>query len=117
MGATRLTHRVVWEELVGPIDDTLDHMCRNRACCNPDHLRPIARGENVRIGYSPYLIAYRTNVCLKGHDLSDAYIEATGRRKCRTCTNERQRRNYSLNSEFKAAEARRYRAEKKRGTR
>ena len=29
--------------LVGPIEDDLqiDHLCRNHACCNPDHLEPV----------------------------------------------------------------------------
>jgi hypothetical protein len=34
------THRYSYELNVGPIPDglTIDHLCRNRACCNPDHL-------------------------------------------------------------------------------
>jgi hypothetical protein len=28
----------------------LDHLCRNRACINPDHLEPVTRGENLRRG-------------------------------------------------------------------
>jgi hypothetical protein len=43
-------HRVVYELLVGPIPEglTLDHLCKNIICVNPDHLEPVTMGENVR---------------------------------------------------------------------
>lgn len=36
-----VTHRVVYEHLVGPIPPgvLLDHRCMKPRCCNPDHLR------------------------------------------------------------------------------
>lgn len=47
---TPATHRVVWEHLRGPIPEgyTIDHLCRVRACCNPDHLEPVTNEENSR---------------------------------------------------------------------
>jgi hypothetical protein len=44
------THRYSYEHLVGPIPDglTLDHLCRNRACCNPEHLEPCTAVENIQ---------------------------------------------------------------------
>jgi hypothetical protein len=47
-----LTHRLVYEALVGPIPAglQLDHLCRNRSCCNPMHLEPVTRLENVARG-------------------------------------------------------------------
>lgn len=47
-----VVHRVVYELLVGPIPPgmDLDHLCRNRACCNPDHLEPVTRSVNNRRG-------------------------------------------------------------------
>jgi hypothetical protein len=54
-GKERVTHRVVWEYLVGPIPDKLllDHVkekCVNRNCCNPAHLEPVTHRENTLRG-------------------------------------------------------------------
>lgn len=45
----RLAHRVSYEFFVGPIPDGLflDHMCFNRACINPDHLRVVTNKQNM----------------------------------------------------------------------
>lgn len=44
------SHRVMYELIVEPIPDglDLDHLCRNRACCNPTHLEPVSHRENMR---------------------------------------------------------------------
>jgi hypothetical protein len=47
-----VVHRIVYEELVGPIVDELDHVweagCRYKDCHNPDHLEDVTRSENMR---------------------------------------------------------------------
>jgi hypothetical protein len=42
-------HRLAYEFLIGPIPDglILDHTCHQRACVNPDHLRPVTDKQNI----------------------------------------------------------------------
>lgn len=49
-GRTRVAHRAAFEVLVGAIAEglDLDHLCRNKPCCNPAHLEPVTRAENNR---------------------------------------------------------------------
>lgn len=44
------THRLAWTLLRGPIPDGLvvDHLCRNRRCINPDHMRPTTIEGNAK---------------------------------------------------------------------
>lgn len=46
----QLAHRWIYQALVGPIPDglTIDHLCRNKLCVNPEHLEPVPLRENVR---------------------------------------------------------------------
>lgn len=85
----RAAHQYVWTTLVGPVPDgmELDHLCRNRACCNPDHLEPVTHRENVlRSPVHAHAIAKRRTTCAHGHTLADAYLSAKGVRRCRSCS-------------------------------
>ena len=87
------THRVTYTYFVADVPDglDLDHLCRNRACCNPWHLEPVTRLENVRRGlrgpgYGP---RERTH-CKRGHEFTpENTYQGKRQRKCRTCIRER----------------------------
>jgi hypothetical protein len=85
-------HRFAYEIVRGEIPEglDLDHLCRVRACVNPDHLEPVTRSENVRRGLVPQLVRERQAAktqCPRGHpyDEANTYVTPDGRRNCRTC--------------------------------
>ena len=103
-GQTMRTHRYAWELVNGPIPKgmVMDHLCRVRACCNPDHLRIVTQTVNVTenvVGSNWQLQAAKTH-CFKGHllDEKNTRVDKKGHRYCRTCHLERQRRYYHENS-------------------
>lgn len=91
-GRCVLAHRWSYEHFVGPIPDglTLDHLCRNRACVNPNHLEPVTLRINSLRGEAPPIQRWREDRCIRGHDLAEAYVRTdTGHRMCRACRRER----------------------------
>lgn len=51
-GRSITAHIVFYEEKFGPVPKglELDHLCRVRACCNPDHLEAVTTATNTRRG-------------------------------------------------------------------
>lgn len=72
-GPPLFAHRVSYEHFIGQIPDGLeiDHLCRNRACCNPLHLR---RGGRTAVDDGP--AADRNDDLDRG--LNDEYHAARG---------------------------------------
>lgn len=88
-GGPRCVHVVVWESLVGLVPDglELDHLCRVKMCCNPDHLEPVTHQTNMSRVPKP-------NRCPRGHPYTPAntYTHPTkGHRACMACNREKQR--------------------------
>lgn len=81
----RLAHRIAWVAANGPIPDglTIDHLCRNKACVNVDHLEVVTYGENTRRAWA----ANPRTHCRRGHEFTDdnVVIGADGYRTCLTC--------------------------------
>lgn len=90
-GLTQKAHRVSYEISKGEIAEGLviDHICKNKACVNPEHLRAISRIENVMIGDRPTAINARKTHCNKGHELKGENLKVyKGKRYCQKCKTE-----------------------------
>lgn len=88
-GKTKRLHRVSYEAFKGPIPDgkMIDHLCRNRACCNPEHAEPVTNTINQRRGDTVSSRNYVKTHCNRGHELAGENLMSydDGRRGCRTC--------------------------------
>ena len=85
-------HHYAYQTLVGGIPSGLepDHLCRIRACVNPQHLELVTHRENVLRGDTPCLSRERQlqkTHCPQGHpyDLLNTFLNARGHRECREC--------------------------------
>lgn len=92
---SKLIHVLTYTILVGPVPEglELDHLCRNRACCNPEHLEAVTHAVNIERGKweerKREWFKQQTH-CRNGHEYTfeNTHIRTDGRRRCRTCQRE-----------------------------
>ena len=70
-------HRLAYRRLTGPISsECLDHLCRNRLCVNPAHLRETTQRENVRCGLNG-----PRSECHRGHPMVEGNLYRSEERR------------------------------------
>lgn len=94
----RGAHRVVYELLRGSIPAGLeiDHLCRVRACVNPDHMEVVTHRENTLRGKTLVAAFAARTHCNRGHALSGSNLcnSSEPRRRCLECARENNRAAY-----------------------
>ena len=96
-------HRVSYEAKFGPIPEGLviDHVCRQRSCVNPDHLRAVTHRENIMAEGSLSITkrqAERTHCTKCESELVDVY----GKRRCLPCRSEKVKVYYDKQNKKRA---------------
>lgn len=85
-------HRAAYMLLKGeiPHDMVIDHLCRTRACVNPEHMELVTNKENLLRGEGFSAVNAKKTHCPQGHSYSEenTYM-LRGYRNCRTCMRER----------------------------
>lgn len=91
-GRKERVHRLIYAFYKGAIPRgkkmTLDHLCRNTSCCNPEHLELVAMKVNIIRGNGITAMNARKTHCKYGHELPPYNINVTTKRArafCRVC--------------------------------
>lgn len=84
-----MAHRWSFEAMVAEIPEglELDHLCRNKACVNPEHLEPVTHAVNIE--RNPNAInktCADVTECPQGHKYDEQNTRIyKGHRNCRAC--------------------------------
>lgn len=88
-GKKCLAHRLSYTIFEGEIPSglTIDHLCKNILCVNPNHLQPVSMRENVMRSNSVCSLNSKKTHCSRGHEYSieNTYIYKNGWRQCKEC--------------------------------
>jgi hypothetical protein len=76
-------HRASFLLFKGYLPTETDHLCRNRACWNPEHLEDVSHRENLLRGDTFAARNHDKTICSRGHQY-DA-VNKRGKRRCRKC--------------------------------
>ena len=97
----KTAHRIIYElykDMTIPNELTIDHLCLNKVCVNPEHLEIVSRSENsrrarlvdsvdtklqrIKNGFNG---GYNGDYCKRGHELESVNWANGQRRVCRKC--------------------------------
>lgn len=95
-----LAHRIAYESTIGPIPKGLviDHLCDNKLCVNPAHLRVTTHRDNILRGTGQSARNARKTHCSNGHPLSGDNLwirPSRGTRICKICKAAKWRLDYA----------------------
>jgi hypothetical protein len=81
-GQGEKAHRAAYKLLIGepPPKHELHHVCENKRCANPAHLKPLTKRAHARVNHPP-------GCCLQGHAMSpgNTIVSPQGYESCRIC--------------------------------
>lgn len=88
---TMQAHRFSYQQFKAPLTSglVLDHLCKNTACVNPDHLEEVTQAVNLKRG--PGNRYKERTHCTNGHEFTEENTKVREhkpgqfRRDCRTC--------------------------------
>lgn len=98
-GKCRDAYRVSYELFIGeiPKGHELHHICENRLCVNPDHLKVLTRKDHLKCSPTQiaYMNAHKTH-CPQGHEYTEDNLvpylfKLNGKRSCLICAKKRSR--------------------------
>ena len=92
-GRNYVAHRISYTHFKGAITPglTIDHVCRNKECTNPSHLRELTNKQNILAGTGVTANNARKTHCPKGHPYSGKnlmvkqYANSMPVRRCLEC--------------------------------
>ena len=99
MKAHRESYLCYYKEIPEGLE--IDHLCCNKACCNPLHLEAVTHQENVKRGQSGKVgwnHECKKTHCPRGHEYTEANTKwqiingVPKKRQCRICSKETQQR-------------------------